>query len=98
MATEDVDGAPMQVLTVPDAAGEGAGRYALAAADDVVVVGDWDCDGTDTPGVHRPADGRTFLYDGYGELDPEPGPALDPGVDAVVLTHPDGCDRIAAAP
>lgn len=97
VSTQDVDSEPMQVLTVPDAAGDAAGRYALAAADDVVVVGDWDCDGTDTPGVHRPADGRTFLYDGYGQLDPTAGPELAPGVEAVVVTDPDGCDRIAAA-
>lgn len=95
--TEEVDGEPMQVLTVPESAGAVAGRYALAAADDVVVVGDWDCDGTETPGVHRPADGRTFLYDGYGQLDPTGGPDLEPGVEAVVVTDPDGCDRITAA-
>ena len=41
-------------------------------------------------------DGATFLFDGYGALDPEDGPALEPGAPPRVVTDADGCDRLAA--
>lgn len=94
---EEVDGRARVVLTLPPAAGDLAGRYEVGAPGDRVLVGDWDCDGTDTPAVHRPDDGRVYLFDGYGSLEPRLGPTLAPGEDAVVRTHRDGCDRVGPA-
>jgi serine/threonine protein kinase len=93
---QDDDGRPTVVITLPDAAGEAAGRYALAEPGEVVLVGDFDCDGIETPAVHRPDDGRVLLYDGYGALEPTAGPDLDPGATAVVLRDVEGCDTVGA--
>jgi hypothetical protein len=94
---ETIDGQPSLVLTVPPEAGERAGRYVVATADDQVVVGDWDCNGIDTPAVYRPGTGETFLYDGYGTLQPTSGPALPPNATAAVVTTAAGCDELVTA-
>jgi eukaryotic-like serine/threonine-protein kinase len=87
-----------QVLAVPQGDDEVV-RYQLGEAGDVLLVGDWDCDGAQTPGLYRPSSGEVFLFDGFagpgGELDS--GPAQQTGAiggDPVVVTGDDGCDRI----
>lgn len=87
-----------QVLTVPRGDGEVL-RYQLGEPGDVLLVGDWDCDGAQTPGLYRPSSGEVFLFDGFagpgGEL--ESGPARPTGTsdgDPVVTTDDDGCDRV----
>ena len=50
-------------------------RYALGEGGDVPVLGDWDCDGVDTPGVVRPSTGQAFLFDGWA-ADGEELPAV----------------------
>jgi serine/threonine protein kinase len=95
---ESIDGQPSTVLTLPPDAGDLAGRYVVATADDQVVVGDWDCNGIDTPGVYRPATGETFLYDGYGTLAPTSGPTLEPNAGAAVVTTAAGCDELVTIP
>jgi hypothetical protein len=40
----------------------GAHRFEVGEPGDVVVVGDWDCDGTATPAVLRPASGEVFVF------------------------------------
>ena len=94
---EDVDGQPALVLTVPAAGGDLAGRYAVAEPGDRVLVGDWDCDGTDTPAVVRD-DGTTFLFDGYGALEPVPGPTLPHGAEPAVVTDAGDCDLLVGRP
>lgn len=45
-------------------------RWSVGAAGDMVLVGDWDCDGAPTPAVLRPGDGGFFVFDrwaGEGE-------------------------------
>lgn len=95
LVTEEiVDDAPTTVVMVPTDAGVLAGRYALGEAGGRVVVGDWDCDGTDTPAVVRTSDGQVFLFDGYGDLVPTPGPALPAGTDPQVMSDEAGCDHV----
>lgn len=95
LVTEEiVDDVPTAVVLVPADAGTLAGRYALGPAEDRVVVGDWDCDGTDTPAVVRTADGEVYLFDGYGDLVPTRGPTLPTGADPQVVTDEDGCDHV----
>jgi eukaryotic-like serine/threonine-protein kinase len=87
-----------QVLAVPQGDDEIL-RYQLGEPGDVLVVGDWDCDGAQTPGLYRPSSGEVFLFDGFagpgGELDS--GPAEATGTtdgEPVVIEGDDGCDRI----
>ncbi|MBW3643372.1 MAG: hypothetical protein KY447_10705, partial [Actinobacteria bacterium] len=37
-------------------------RYQLGRADDHLLLGDWDCDGIDTPGLYRPSTGEVFYF------------------------------------
>ena len=93
---EAVDGQPALVLTVPSEAGELAGRYAVGVPGDRLLAGDWDCDGSETPAVVRD-DGTTYLFDGYGALDPVPGPTLPHGAEPAVVTDAGGCDLLVEA-
>lgn len=98
VVTEElVDGEATVVLMVPTDAGAAAGRYALGAVGDEVVVGDWDCDGTDTPAVVRHDSGEVFHFDGYGELSPTRAPTLPSGAAPAVVTDEEGCDHVVAA-
>lgn len=97
VSAEQVDGQDAAVLAVPETAGNVAGRYLVAGTEDQVVVGDWDCDGVDTPGVYRPEDGSVYHYAGYGMLEPDDAGTLEVDGSAIVVTMPDGCDRIALA-
>ena len=45
----------------------GGARYAIGLPGDLVVLGDWDCDGTTTPAVVRPADGSVWAFPGWTE-------------------------------
>lgn len=45
------------------------GTYAVGVANDWLGVGDWDCDGTLTPALYRPATGEVFLFDGWAGAD-----------------------------
>lgn len=47
----------------------GGRRYRIGQAGDVVVVGDWDCDGTPTPAVLRPSTGDIAVFDRWPEPD-----------------------------
>ncbi len=90
--------ADARILTVPRAEGPPT-RYQLGEPGDLLVVGDWNCDGRQTPGLYRPSTGETFTFDGFagegGEL--ASGPAERTGTpdgEPVVVTDDDGCDRI----
>lgn len=97
LVTEEVvDDEPTIVVMLPPDAGAMAGRYAVGEGGDhvIVVVGDWDCDGTDTPAVVHGHDGEVFQFDGYGELDPTRAPSLPADVDPRVMTDEEGCDHV----
>lgn len=57
-------------LAVPDSSG-GIERFDLGASpDDVLLFGDWTCDGRESPALYRPSDGQVFTFDelvGAGE-------------------------------
>ena len=88
------------VLEVPQPDGDPAVRYRMGEPDDLPVLGDWDCDGVDTPGVYRPATGEVFLFDGFaggdGELTSRPGYATGRrgGTPVAADTDDDGCDEV----
>ena len=72
----------------------GAHRWSVGDAGDVVAVGDWDCDGTVTPAVVRPATNRLYLFDAWATADvvtaASPGPTVPPGVTSIEAK---GCGR-----
>ena len=39
--------------------------WELGRPGDQLLVHDWDCDGIETPGLHRPSTGRTYAFDGW---------------------------------
>ena len=51
-------------------------RYAVGEAGDVVVLGDWTCDGVPTPAVLRPETGEVAVFVGW----PTPGAHIEPEV------------------
>jgi tRNA A-37 threonylcarbamoyl transferase component Bud32 len=67
---------------------------------DVVVTGDWDCDGATGAALLRPRTGELFVFDALaGPGERVPGRALEPLPGAVTLetiTQPDGCDSLVA--
>ena len=58
----------------------GGRRYAVGRAGDIVVTGDWDCDGTSTPAVLRPATGEVAVFAAW----PGAGETTAPATTAVV--------------
>ena len=96
-ADVDGDGCPSPAMwsgNVLEVAGE---RYQLGQPGDVVVLGDWDCDGRDTPALYRPG-GAVLFFDGWAE----DGRALPAASRGQQLPHGrpevhhgrDGCDRL----
>lgn len=75
-------------------------RFRVGRPGDDLVLGDWDCDGTATAAVVRPATGETFVFDAWaasGEtLVASPGPTLPSGATPAVVDD-GGCDRIRPA-
>lgn len=79
-------------------------RLRLGQPGDQLVVGDWDCDGDDTPALYRPSTGAVVYFDDW----PDPGGSLQsrapeqtgrPGAEAVVDEAGGGrCDRVALRP
>jgi eukaryotic-like serine/threonine-protein kinase len=72
-AAADVDGngcpEPWRVIT--GGLEVGGRHYALGGPDDLVAVGDWDCDGIATPALVERASGSVFLFDVWATEDAE---------------------------
>ena len=78
-------------------------RYAIGAEGDLVVIGDWDCDGEATPAIARTSTGHVVLFDRW----PSPGATISEsdasarrvvddliGVELERANEPGGCDRL----
>jgi hypothetical protein len=71
----------------------GERRWRVGNEGDVVVVGDWDCDGRATPAVLRPASGRLSVFDEWADVGGELT-ARDVGVtEGATHLAPRGCGR-----
>jgi hypothetical protein len=81
------------VLTVALGPGDAPARVAVGAVGDVVLLGDWDCDGDDTPATYRPATGVVTTWDGWGTAPPR-SVARAPAA-TVRVERDGGCDRVA---
>ena len=78
-------------------------RYAIGTEGDLVVIGDWDCDGEATPAIARPDTGQVVLFDRW----PSPGATISEsdasthrvvddliGVELEKADEPGACDRL----
>ncbi len=87
-----------QVLAVALSPGSTPRRYRVGRPGDVVLLGDWDCNGVDTPGLYRTSTGRILYFDDWDTtgagLPPSATGAGDPGGEASLSTTDDGCDAI----
>jgi hypothetical protein len=92
------------VLTIALRPGSPPTRVAVGAPGDDVVLGDWDCDGVDTPGAYRPTTGVVTLWDDWPTPDRPTGVApvvvrTDPaGGSAAVDGDAAGCDHLIVTP
>jgi eukaryotic-like serine/threonine-protein kinase len=89
-----------RVLTVPRVADDPL-RFELGEPGDRLLVGDWNCDGRQSPGLYRPSTGEVFTFDGFagegGTLDSGPArrTGMRDGEPLVVAGDGAGvCDRI----
>ena len=92
------------VLTVrlhPDDAD--VARYGVGRAGDRLLLGDWECDGIDTPALYRPSTGEVLTFGSWAppgtEVRPSSTDNLTPGGEPSVDRSggPDGCDRVVVA-
>ncbi len=86
--------APVDAAAVLD---HGGRRYAVGLEGDLVVTGDWDCDGEAAPAIVRPSTGAVVLFDAW----PGPGETLDGPVrwtvkapTGVEVFHDGSCDLL----
>lgn len=74
-------------------------RYAIGLPGDLVVLGDWDCDGTTTPAVVRPADGTVWSFPSWTTgpevLAAEPVSLAAGAIGATTRAGTEGCDVLA---
>ena len=95
--TADAPGIELAAIDAAEVLEHRGRRYAIGLEGDLVATGDWDCDGTATPVIVRPATGDVVLFDGW----PEPGETVsmpvrwkvDSPTDAEVVTN-DSCDLL----
>jgi hypothetical protein len=66
------DGSEVMVLTIR--IGGDQQRIALGQPGDQVVLGDWDCDGIDTPALYRATVGEVQYFDAWPEVEQEQNP------------------------
>ena len=67
----------------------------LAAGQHVVLLGDWNCDGTASPAVHRPATGQVWRFDAWPETATPLAPAVvSTGAADVTVRRSGGCDQL----
>jgi hypothetical protein len=77
----------------------------MGDAGDRVVLGDWDCDGDDTPGLYRTATGVVDYFDVWPTVEqrsyqPDRSEQLEAGGDARLdegAGEGDDCDRVRLA-
>jgi len=73
----------------------GSFRFSLGRADDLVVVGDWDCDGRRTPVLLAGSD--LVVFDAWpqagGDMTGRVAATIPDALGLAVARSPDGCER-----
>ena len=89
LLTGDLDGSGCRswvrrrgaVVEVALAGHDSPRRFRLGQPADQLLLGDWDCDGTDTVALYRPATGQVFHFSSWAQDEPaSSAPATDSGV------------------
>ena len=81
--------------------GRRAGRWRLGGPQDQLLLGDWDCNGTDTPAMYEPHTGMVFQFQAWPQLGERlrSGTSLDSGIiDGHATRGADGCDTVDVTP
>ena len=82
----------------------GGRRLQVGEAGDQLLLGDWDCDGVDTPALYRPSTGEVFEFarwvsgDGALTSSETRQTGVRDGTPTVVAPTGAGCDRVAVDP
>jgi hypothetical protein len=72
-------------------------RYEVGRPGDLVVIGDWDCDGAATPAVLRPASGEVFVFAAWAgaeEVTVHPIDRVEGAVELLVEGDGAGCAEL----
>jgi eukaryotic-like serine/threonine-protein kinase len=78
-------------------------RIAIGVPGDQLVLGDWDCDGADTPGLYRARAGDVQYFDAWPQVEQQRDqpdrtePAAPEGTASLAEGDGDRCDRIEVA-
>ena len=73
----------------------------LGAVGDQLVLGDWDCDGADTPALYQAASGVVHYFDVWPSVEQQSYPPSGTeqvavgGTASLAAGEDDGCDRVA---
>ena len=93
----DGDGCPEAVAVAGGVITAGDRRWRVGETEDLIAVGDWDCDGRATAAVVRPTTGEAWVYDGWATaarpVTARPGPGA-PGATAVRAVAGGDCARL----
>jgi len=77
----------------------GGRRYGLGSTGDVVVQGDWNCNGEDTPAILQISSGRVAVFDAWPAPNRQQIPAFTStplDAESLMADHVNGCDILRA--
>jgi hypothetical protein len=97
-ADVDGDGCAEAVVVEGGTISAGPARWTLGEPGDLAAVGDWDCDGADSPALLRPATGDVFIFPGWAIHDRpvtvHAAGTVDGGIGIRAQGRTDGCDDL----
>jgi hypothetical protein len=97
-ADVDGDGCAEAVVVEGGTISAGTARWTLGEPGDLAAVGDWDCDGADSPALLRPATGDVFVFPGWAIHDRpvtvHAAGTVDGGIGIRAQGRTDGCDDL----
>ncbi|MEO0495307.1 MAG: hypothetical protein AAF081_18015, partial [Actinomycetota bacterium] len=73
---DDPIAAPVEIAADAPVLDHAGRRYAVGGAGDIVTLGDWTCDGVETPAVLRPSTGEIAVFTDWPAPDEQVGPAV----------------------
>jgi hypothetical protein len=97
-ADVDGDGCAEAVVVEGGTISAGTARWTLGEPGDLAAVGDWDCDGADSPALLRPATGDVFVFPAWAIHDRpvtvHAAGTVDGGIGIRAQGRTDGCDDL----
>ncbi|HEX2849572.1 MAG TPA: hypothetical protein VHN98_03430 [Acidimicrobiales bacterium] len=94
VADVDGDGCPDVVVIDATTVSAGAARFVVGSEGDVLVLGDWQCDGRRTLALLRPTSGELYVFDGWAAVGADLTGRLVQRVPGAAAVRPDDqCGR-----